>query len=188
MSGPRVTLVEPVDAPLLARPYYATEGETSPIVRALAQVPELVPATMPFVAQVLGPAALGLRAKELIVLRVSERAGCDYCVGAHRVAAADAGVSAHEDAALTGRVPLENAFAGDELALLRLCDAVAAGGEVDDAVVDPVRRTFGDHGLVEIVLAAAATLMLNRLCTTLRLPLTSSTAARLRALDAGVPA
>ena len=137
MSGPRVTLVEPGDAPLLARPYFATDGETSPIVRALAQVPELVPATMPFVAQVLGPAALDLRAKELIVLRVSERAGCDYCVGAHRVAAADAGVSALEDAALTGRVPLEDAFAGDELALLRLCDAIAAGGEVDDATVDP---------------------------------------------------
>ena len=72
MSGPRVTLVEPVDAPLLARPYFATDGETSPIVRALAQVPELLPATMPFVAQVLGPAALDLRAKELIVLRVSD--------------------------------------------------------------------------------------------------------------------
>jgi AhpD family alkylhydroperoxidase len=188
VSGPRVTLVAPVDAPLLARPYYAAEGETSPIVRALAQVPELVPAAMPFVAQALGPAGLDLRAKELIVLRVSERAGCEYCVGAHRVAASDAGVSAREDAALTGRVPLEDAFAGHELALLRLCDAVAAGGEIDDAVIDPVRRAFGDHGLVEIVMAAAATLMLNRLCTTLRLPLTSSTAARLRTLDAEVRA
>ena len=82
-------------------------------------------------------------------------------------------------------MPLEDAFAGDELAMLRLCDAVAAGGEVDDAVVEPVRRSFGDHGLVEVVMAAAATLMLNRLCTTLRLPLTSSTAARLRAAGRG---
>ena len=51
-----------------------------------------------------------------------------------------------------------------------------------------MRRTFGDHGLVEIVMVAAATLMLNRFCTTLRLPLTSATAARLQALDTGPPA
>ena len=120
---------------------------------------------------------------------MSERAGCDYCVGAHRVgAAADAGVGELEDAALTGRVPLEDAFGGAELAILRLCDAIAGRGEVDDAIVAPVRQALGEHGLVEVVMAAAATLMLNRLCTTLRLPLTSTTAARLRALDAGAQA
>jgi AhpD family alkylhydroperoxidase len=178
----RVRLVEPDDAPLLARPYYAADGETSPIVRALAQVPELLPATMPFVAQVLGASALSLRTKELIVLRVSQQAGCTYCVGAHRVAAADAGVEAREDAALRGHLPLEDAFRGEDLELLRLCDAIAAPGDVDDGIADPVRRRLGEHGLVEVVMVAAATLMLNRFCTTLRLPLTAATADRLRRL------
>ena len=48
--GVRIQLVDGRAAPILARPYYAADGETSPIVRALAQVPELLPATMPFLA------------------------------------------------------------------------------------------------------------------------------------------
>jgi AhpD family alkylhydroperoxidase len=178
-----VQLVESTDAPLLARPFYSRDGESSPIVRALAQVPELLPVAMPFVAQVLGASAVDLRTKELIILRVSHEAGCSYCVGAHRLAAADAGVEAMEDAALRGRVPLERAFGRDEVALLRLCDAVAGGGEVADRVIEPVRRRLGDHGLVEVVMVAATTLMLNRFCTSLRLPLTNASASRLRTLD-----
>jgi hypothetical protein len=80
-------------------------------------------------------------------------------------------------------VPLERAFGRDEVALLRLCDAVAGGGEVADRVIEPVRRRLGDHGLVEVVMVAATTLMLNRFCTSLRLPLTNASASRLRTLD-----
>jgi AhpD family alkylhydroperoxidase len=187
-GAPRVQLVESADAPLLARPYFSPDGESSPIVRALAQVPELLPVAMPFVAQVLGASAVDLRTKELIILRVSHEAGCVYCVGAHRLAAADAGVEAVEDAALRGLVPLERAFGRDELELLRLCDAIAGGGDVPDRLIEPVRRRLGEHGLVEVVMVAATTLMLNRFCTSLRLPLTTASARRLRALDHGSPA
>lgn len=180
---PRITLVEPPDAPILARPLYAATGETSPITRALAQVPELLAPTMGFLGPVLAPSSIDLRTKELVILRVSSIAECAYCTGAHSVAAADAGISDAERKALVGSVPLEQAFAAEELRLLCLCDAIAAGGPVDAKLVGGVRRDRGDHGVVELVLLACTTLMLNRLCTTLELPLTSATAERLFALQ-----
>ncbi len=183
--GPaRIRLVDSIDAPILARPWFATEGETSPIIRALAQVPELLPATMPFLGAVLGASAIDLRTKELVILRVSSVRGCCYCVGAHRLAAADAGVTARESGALCGQLPLEEAFGEATVELLRLVDETVGGGDVPDRVVAAVRRRLGDHGVVEVVLLAATTLMLNRFCTTLRLPLTATSTARLAELDA----
>ena len=181
---PRITLVEPEDAPILARPLYSATGETSPITRALAQVPELLGPTMGFLGPVLGPSSIDLRTKELVILRVSSDAECAYCTGAHHVAAADAGVTDDERRALIGESALEGDFGAEELRLLRLCDAIAAGGPVDRKLVAGVRRDRGDHGVVELVLLACATLMLNRLCTTLELPLTSATAERFASLIA----
>ena len=183
--APRITLIESADAPILARPLYSTTGETSPITRALAQVPELLGPTLGFLGPVLAPGSVDLRTKELVILRVSSVAECAYCTGAHSVVAADAGIRASERAALVGSTPLEAAFGGEELRLLRLCDAIAAGGPVDAKLVSGVRRDRGDHGVVELVLLACATLMLNRLCTTLELPLADATAERLMSLIAG---
>ena len=180
----RISLVEPPDAPILARPMYSTSGETSPITRALAQVPELLSPTMGFLGPVLGPSSIDLRTKELVILRVSALAECAYCTGAHRVAAADAGIDDDERRALLGLLPLEQAFTGEELRLLRLCDAIAATGAVEAKLVDGVRRDRGDHGVIELVLLACATLMLNRFCTTLELPLTNGTEQRLATLVA----
>jgi AhpD family alkylhydroperoxidase len=173
-----VELVAAEDAPILARRFYAAEGETSPIVRALAQVPELLPVTMTFLSAVLGASAIDLRTKELVILRVSADAGCEYCVGAHRLAAAEAGVTDAESAALLGQAPIEEAFPDDEAATLRLADAFAAGGPVAPRLLDDVRRTRGDHGLVEIVVLASTTMLLNRFCTVLGLPLPAAARAR----------
>ena len=179
-------LIDRPDAPILARRYFAVDCETSPIVRALAQVPELLPATMPFLAAILGPSAIDLRTKELVILRVSADAGCAYCVGAHRLAARDAGVTELESDALLRSIPLADAFDAEEVGLLELADAVAGGGDVPAALTRSARTARGDHGLVEVVLLASATLMLNRFCTTLQLPLPR--AARSRPAAHGVPA
>lgn len=180
--SPRIRLVDLPDAPILARPLYSATGETSPITRALAQVPELLGPTMGFLGPVLGPTSIDLRTKELVILRVSALAECAYCTGAHRVVAADVGVSDAERRSLIGDAPVEDAFDGEDLRLLRLCDAIASPGPVEARLVDAVRRDRGDHGVVELVLLACATLMLNRFCTTLELPLTTATEARLDAL------
>lgn len=179
----RVDLVEPAAAPILARRFFSATGETSPIVRALAQVPELVAPTMEFLRVVLGASAIDERTKELVILRVSAAASCTYCVAAHRVAAADSGVTPDEAAALLHRGPLDGRFDAHDRSVLAVADAVAAGGEVPAAVIRDLRRRSGDHGVVEIVLVASTTLMLNRFCTALGVPVTQATAARLAELD-----
>lgn len=184
----RVELLGPSAAPILTRRFFNDSGETSPIVRALAQVPELLAPTMEFLRVVLGASSIDERTKELVILRVSAAASCSYCVAAHRVVAAASGVTAAESAALRGEVRLDEVFGADDASILAVADAIAAGGEVPAATIRDLRRRRGSHGVVEIVLLASATLMLNRFCTALAVPVPRATMARLAELDGPVDA
>jgi AhpD family alkylhydroperoxidase len=176
----RVTLVGADQAPLLARPYYPEQGQASPIVRALAQVPELLEVAMPFIARVFGPTSIDLRTKEIVVLRVSALNGCRYCVDTHTVAAWDAGLTQSETAALRGTAA---GFHAAEEALVAFCDAFCnAPAPVPDHVTRRLRSHFAEHEVVELSLLAGATAMLNRFCTALELPTAPTTRARLEAV------
>jgi AhpD family alkylhydroperoxidase len=173
----RVELLESDQAPLLARPYYGADGSASPITRALAQVPELLEVAMPLLSRALGEGAIDLRTKEIVILRVSARSGCRYCVDTHTVAAWDAGLSAQETAALCA-----GELDGDERerALVAWCDAFAAApAPVSDEDTSALREHFTDADIVELAVTAGVTLMLNRLCTFLGLPTSPATRARL---------
>jgi AhpD family alkylhydroperoxidase len=176
----RVELLEAHQAPLLARAYYAQDGATSPVTRALAQVPELLEVAMPFIARVFGPTSLDLRTKEIVVLRVSVRNGCRYCIDTHTVAAWDAGCSVEDTARLReGRAAAPEA-SPRERALVEWCDAFAAAPDpVPVDVSSSLREHFSEHELVELALLAGATAMLNRFCTALELPTSAATLARL---------
>jgi AhpD family alkylhydroperoxidase len=178
--SPRVALMTQADAPLLARPYFA-DGEPDPITATLAQVPELMDVTLPFLGAILGPSFVSLRAKEIVILRTSALLECDYCVGAHTVAAGDAGLTGEELRALRGDGEWSGVFADPaELALLGWIDAVGLGrGAVGDDVAADLRAHFSDPEVVELTVLIGATMMLNRLCTALELPLGAPTELRL---------
>jgi len=176
-------LVRPLaapQAPLLARPYYSEQG-TSPIVTSLAHVPEALAVTMPFIATVLGPSAIGARTKELAILRTSARLGCEYCVATHSVVALDSGCTAAEVRALrVGTDESDAIFSAAERALLRWVDAViGATGAVAPAA--DLAAHYDEAEIVELTLLCAATLMLNRYCTALGLPVSAATVERLAA-------
>ena len=177
-----VELVEREQAPLLARRFYG-DGPASPITASLAQVPELLEVSLPFIGAALGPASLDAREKELAILRTSALLECRYCVQTHTVVALDCGLSASEIRALRGEEPLEVVFLDErERAMLAWVDAVALGrGPVDPDVQARATSTLADHELVELTLAVTATLMLNRYCTALDLPTSAGTLARLAA-------
>ena len=180
----RVDLVEPAAAPLLARRFFAEAGETSPIVRALAQVPELVAPTLEFVGVVLGATSLDLRTKELVILRVSALAGCTYCVGAHRVAAAASASAGRGGRALRRRARRPARSPATTRSCSRVADAVAArrrGARRDDRATSAA--TAATTSPSRSCCVASATLMLNRFCTALGLPSTAATAARLAELE-----
>jgi len=169
-------------APLLARPYYREQG-TSPIVTSLAHVPEALAVTMPFIATVLGPSAIGARTKELAILRTSARLKCEYCVSTHSVVALDSGCSAAEVRALrVGTDEGDAIFSAAERALLGWVDAVAGGtGAVAPAAGADLAASYDEAEIVELTLLCAATVMLNRYCTALGLPVSAATIGRLAA-------
>ena len=167
--GPRVTLIEAATAPLLARDLFAG-GDPGPIAASLAQVPELLAPTLPFLGAVLGPSWIGLRDKEIVILRTSAVMGCRYCTEAHTVVALDSGLTRHEVRGLRGEVPLEEAFPDDaDRALVAWCDAVAQGVDSD---LDRARSALvaDDARVVELTLLVSTTVLLNRYATALALP------------------
>lgn len=170
-----VDLIPSEQAPLLARPYYGC-GETSPLVAALAHVPEFLAAAMPFIGVVSGPTALPERLKEIVVLRTSVRNRCRYCVQTHTVAAWDCGLTGAEVLALRDQAPLPASFAARERAVIEFSDALC---DRPDEATAHLRPHFADHEIVELTTVGAETIMLNRFATALALPTSSENLRRL---------
>ncbi|MFI6595920.1 carboxymuconolactone decarboxylase family protein [Nonomuraea sp. NPDC050536] len=177
-----VRLLDAAQAPLLARRYYA-QGDPGSLVSSLAQVPELLEVALPFIGTALGPSALPWRTKELVIVRVSARAQCRYCVQTHTPVALDAGLNRTEVRALRGELDYAEVFHDPaERAVVAWSDAVAAAkGPVAREVRDALFEHFEDHEIVELTMLAGATLMLNRFATALELPTSEATLARLAA-------
>ena len=177
-----IPLVEGDQAPLLARPYYAG-GDPGPIVSALAHVPEVLEAAMPFISVILGPSSIPLRTKELVILYTSARLGCRFCINAHSVVAADAGLARPELQALRGEIPIDDVFVDPtENVILRWVDTVTTPGPVPSDAREALGATLRTHAVVELTLLIGATMMLNRFCTALDLPTGAVTASRLAEL------
>jgi len=181
-----VELIGPGRIPLLARPYFA-DGDPGPIVAALAQVPELLTVTVPFLGTVLAASGIDARIKEIVIVRTSALADCEFCTRSHTTVALDAGLSTGEVRALRDDPAGDTSAtftAPPEVALLGWVDAVATGrGRVDSGARIALGRHWADHEIVELTLLIGATLMLNRFATALELPTAPDVLARLGAED-----
>ncbi len=169
--------------PLLARPFY-DGGDPGPIVAALAQVPELLVAAMPFIGAALGPSGLDWRTKEIVIVRTSALAGCRFCVQSHAVVALDAGLTRDQVAALqdphaAGLDAAAGSGSPRDQTLIEWVDTVAGGGPVDDAARARVLAQWANHEVVELTAVVGTTLMLNRFATALALPTSSDVLTRL---------
>jgi AhpD family alkylhydroperoxidase len=178
-----VARIEVGQIPLLARPFF-DGGDPGPIVGALAQVPELLVAAMPFIGTALSPSGLDFRTKEIVIVRTSALAGCRYCVQSHAVVALDAGLTRDQVAALQDpdAVVVEATGGFDtprDRALIEWIDVVAGGGPVDDDARARVLGHWADHEVVELTAVIGTTLLLNRFATALALPTSSDVLARL---------
>lgn len=181
MTG--IARIEVGQIPLLARPYY-DGGDPGPIVGALAQVPELLVAALPFIGAALSPSGLDFRTKEIVIVRTSALAGCRYCVQSHAVVALDAGLTRDQVAALQDpdAVVTESApglGSQRDVTLIEWVDVVAGGGPVDDAARARVLGQWADHEVVELTAVIGTTLLLNRFATALALPTSPDVITRL---------
>ena len=182
-TGPRVSLITAEQAPLTVASHWE-RGDPGVIVAALAHVPELLETALPFIGQALNGSISDRRTAELVIVRSSAMLGCSYCTLTHGAVALDAGFSADEVRALCDpTAEARAAFAHErERALLAWVDEVAAGrGDVPDVVARDLAAHVDDALLVELTAMVGCTIFLNRFCTTLRLPVSDSTVARLAA-------
>lgn len=170
---PRVGLVTSQQAPLLAQPYFAG-GDPGPIVASLALAPEMAEVALPFLGRILGASSIDVRTKELVIVRTSALQRCEYCTLTHAAVALDVGLPPAEVASLCDAAR-PTAFPDErEAAILAWTDSVAMGpGSVPDDVAQRLTGTVPDHDVVELTLLIGATLLLNRYCTALELPVSS---------------
>jgi len=180
MTPARVRLLHQDQAPLAVRAYFS-RGDPGPIAASLAHLPDLMPQALSFLGGALGGAWLPVRTKELVILRVSALAGCRYCTAAHTVVALDNGLTREQVRGLRGEVPHTDVLTDpQDLAVVAWSDAVHAGGEADLAKArELIGRYHDDGAVVELTVCATATLMLNRYATSLALPISDETLARL---------
>lgn len=166
----RVELVTADRAPLLAARYFAG-GDPGPITSSLALVPEMLDVALPFLSRILAPSSIDLRTKELVIVRTSALQHCEDCTLTHAAVALEAGISASEVVALCDGTRPTPSAGEREAAILGWTDAVATGpGRVSEQTALRVRAVAADHEVVELTLLIGATLLLNRYCTALALP------------------
>jgi alkylhydroperoxidase family enzyme len=102
----------------------------------------------------LDKGSLGLRERELAILRTTARCGSEYEWGVHvAFFGARAGLSDAEVRATCARDPA-TAFGKRDLAILRLCDALHDRSDVDDALWAELADEFVPAQLVELVVLA----------------------------------
>lgn len=162
----KVELMTRERAPLLARRYYEG-GDPGPIAAALANVPELMDSTMPFIGAVFGPTSVAPRLKEIVILGVSAANRCRYCMETHTGVAGHMGFASDELSAMRGEAPPPARWDARERALLSFAEALSHQPEV---AVEVLRPHFGEPEIVELVTLGSATVMLNRFATALELP------------------
>jgi AhpD family alkylhydroperoxidase len=162
----KVELLTRERAPLLARPYFEG-GDPGPIAAALANVPELLEVTLPFLGAVYGPTSVSPRLKEIVVLGVSAVNRCRYCMETHTGVARRMGFAPDELAAMRGEASAPARWDARERAVLSFCEALS---DRPGQAVELLRPHFGEPEIVELVTLGSATVMLNRFATALELP------------------
>ncbi len=173
---PLINLIDAESSPLLVRELYSN-GDPGPIVGALAQVPELCEAALPFIGAALGPSGVSFRHKEIAILRTSANLACRYCIDTHTVVAHESGLSHREVLALRSCPDPSEVFDDPaERVLIAWIDALSLStGTVDPDVSSEARTLLGDYRLVEVTVTVGTTMLLNRLATSLQLPTSHDT-------------
>ncbi len=179
----RVALVQAEQAPLLVRHLF-DDGDPGFIVQALAAVPELAEVAVPFIGVALGPGSVPPTVKEIAILRTSAVLECRYCINAHTVVATEMGLGSELVRALRDTPPgtTPPGIDDDTASLIAWIDAVAGGrGPIADDLHGAIADRLAEHEIVELVVTVGTTVLLNRLCTSLSLPSSPATLARLAA-------
>ncbi len=170
---PLVKKLAPDDAPITVRNYFAA-GDPGPLVSTIAQVPELLQVTLPFIGKALGPSSIDIRTKEIVILRASAVQACKYCVNTHSFVARNSGLSHAEVLALRNvntNSKNDADFNQRESTLIEWTDVISStAAPISADLKKRFSDLFSEAEIVELTLLVGATVMLNRYATALELP------------------
>lgn len=93
--------------------------------------------------------------RELMIMRIAQLTGARYEWAHHRRMALEHGVSEEKLRELAGWAASKR-FDGRERAVLAYAEAIARGGEVEDATFEALRDRFSDAEIVELTLTASS--------------------------------
>lgn len=146
------------DRKALLDPIHNAFGTTPNMFRAVANSPAALQ-SMWGAFGALGGGVLGAKLGEQIAVAVADRNACAYCLAAHTVLGAAAGVSTHElQQAQAGRSDDPKTQAALRFALKLVTDR----GQISDADVQALRvEGFSDEAIVEILAHVALNLFTN---------------------------
>ena len=156
----RVKLIDenatPDIAALSAKIRGARGGTLHAFYRALMHAPDLASAWFDFNNAVRFQSGLDERVRELVILRVAARTGCEYVWKVHEAKyAAPAGVTPQEIEALA-RPGAPGLFGARDAALLAYVDAMTRDVAVPDEVFDRLRGHFSERDIVDATVLIAA--------------------------------
>jgi alkylhydroperoxidase family enzyme len=125
-----------------------------------------------FAGSLLDRGNLTLRQRELVINRTTALCGSEYEWGVHIRGFAAKAEFTEAQIASTVRGSADDACWGDEdRLLLRLCDALHRGCDVDETLWTALSERFGDAARLELLLLAGFYRTVSYLTNALRLPL-----------------
>jgi alkylhydroperoxidase family enzyme len=117
---------------------------------------------------------LSLRQREVVIGRVTARAGSEYEWGVHvAFFAKRAGFDAAQIRSLARGGADDTCWSEDDRILIRLCDALHETATIDDELWAALRGRFSDQATLELLLLAGFYRTVSYLTNVLRLPLES---------------
>lgn len=125
-----------------------------------------------FAGGLLDRGHLTLRQREIVIDRTTALCGCEYEWGVHvAIFGARVGFTDAQLASLVHGVPGDACWPAPEQTLLRLCDALHHGCDIDDALWQQLRADFSDEAMLELLMLAGFYRTVSYLGNALRLPL-----------------
>jgi AhpD family alkylhydroperoxidase len=149
----RVSYVEPATAPAEVQAVYAeVEGIAGTVLnpfRAIAHSPQLLERWWRLLWACMTELELDPRLRELVLLRIFQLTGCDYCFAEHARIARRLGVP-QEQIDGVDRYADQAAFTDLDRLALRYAETITRENRVEEDVAAALRSRLGERGLVEL--------------------------------------
>ncbi len=165
---PYPDLSDPALQPLVSR-IEAGRGSVLHLYQMLLHSPPLAAGWLELMTQVRQKLELSGALRELVIMRIAHLNGAPYEADQHAPIALQEGLSQRQLDALPDWRSATAAFDAVQQDALTLCDAMTRDVQVNESVVQAVRRHLGDQQLVELVATIASYNMVSRFLQALQI-------------------